>query len=380
MKKLLAVLLALTMLMSLNIITFADNTTCDVTADYTALINGITVTGNSDTTTDGKLIFADNDFMKITVSGKNLDIATVANKVYWGNSFGLDLANTYSDYFTVNEDGSTATFEFQYDSMAAYFPKNYQMYYTNNGETLVATGIYIYCEEGATANITKMEIISGATYDEASGVYNIAYGSRDDVVVKISGSLINYADENTIIRLPLGDEVLSIENGWTFSADQNSAVKSFDASSFYMCTTVYTIQYSTDGVTFNDGCKVLYESVNVGVDITWGAMSFTYAANAWTADGNTVTVAQNEQNESTYVDVTAAFAFSDDAANLGVDYAFNETETTLVTEEAPSFTFTLTLSGKPTEAFSGKIGTVTLTIAQGTGVDYEADEGVMPLL
>ncbi len=378
MKKLLSILLTLTLVLSTNVTVFAAETSHDVKANYTSVITGLTVTGNSSTTEDGKLVFADKDMMKVTVSGKNLDIATVANKVYWGQSFSLDLANTYSDYFTISEDGSTATFEFQYDSMTSYFAKNYQMYYTNDGSTLAETGIHIYCEDGATAEITGMEITSGAVYDETSGVYNIAYGSTEEVVIKVNGTRLDYADQNTIFRLPLGNETLSLENGWTFSTDGTSATKSFDASTFAGCTTVYTVQYTTDGTNFTDGLKVLYESVNVSVDITWGNMVFTYAGNEWTAEGNTVTVTTNEENEADYIDVSADFTFSDDASGLGISYQWDENEITLQ-EGTSSCTFTLTLSGKPSDAFDGIVGTITLTIAQGTGLDPDADEGILPL-
>ena len=378
MKKILSVFLALAMVLSLSVTAFAaEDTSHDVNVNYTSVITGLAVTGNSSTTDDGRLVFADDDMMKVTVSGKNLDIATVANKIYWGNSFSLDLANTYSDYFTISEDGSTATFEFQYNAMSYYFAKNYQMYYTNDGGTLVATGIYIYCEEGYTAHITGMEITSGATYDETSGIYNIAYGSTNDVVIKVNGTNLDYADDDTLIRLPYGTETLSLDNGWTFSDDNTSATKSFAASTFYGCTTVFTVQYSIDGTTFSDGLKVLYESVTVGVDIEWGKMSFTYAANEWTAVGNTVTVSTSNENVADHVDVSADFTFNDDASDLGITYDWDVNETTL-SEDKTACTFTLNLSGKPNKAFDGTVGTVKLTIAQGTGLDSDADDGISP--
>lgn len=382
MKKLLSLFLALTLLTSTNITVLAagntQSTTHDVNVNYTPVITGLAVTGNSSKTSDGHLVFADDDMMKVTVSGKNLDIATVSNAVFWGNSFSLSLANNISEYFTISEDSSSATFEFQYDSMAAYFAKNYQMYYTNNGETLVATGIYIHCEDGDTAHITGMEITSGAVYDETSGVYNIAYGSTDDVIIRVNGTNLDYADDDTLIRLPYGDETMSLANGWTFSADNASATKSFAASTFYGCTAVFTVQYSIDGTTFSDGLKVLYESVTIGVDIEWGKMNFTYAANQWTAEGNTVTVSTNSENVADYVDVSAAFKFDGSASDLGINYNWDISQTTL-DEESSSCTFTLDLSGKPSKAFDGTVGTVTLTLAQGTGLDAGSDEGIAPL-
>lgn len=115
------------------------------------------------------------------------------------------------------------------------------------------------------------------------------------------------------------------------------------------------------------------------VDISWGAMDFTYVAGkkewnpstheavdtegGWTSTTNTVTV-RNHSN----VSVTATFAFA--AAN----------DVTGVTGSAGAITLdaaagnvvdedstTLTLSGKPTAGVSGtsaKIGTLTVTIAK----------------
>ncbi len=367
MKRLLSVFLAFAMVLSLGVSAAAD-TSHDVTANYTPFITGLTVTGNSSTTSDGALVFAESDMMTVTVNGRNLDIATVENAVFWGNTFSLDLKTWASEYWTISEDGSTATYSFQYSAMSSYFPANYQMYYTNESGKMIATGIFIHDDAGTTPDITKMEIISGAVYDEATGIYTVAYGSTDDVVIKISGSSVNAADKNTIIRLPSGDEALSVENGWSFTTDGLSATKAFSPTIFYGCTSPFTVKYSTDGTTFADGLKVQYETVTVSVDITWGKMSFNYAANAWTAEGNTVTVATNDENVARHVDVSADFAFSEGAADLGIGHSWDKNASTLVAE-APSCTFTLSLSGKPTKAFDGTLGTVTLTIAQGTGLN-----------
>lgn len=364
MKKLLSLFLALAMLMSLSITTVVADNSHDVNVSYQPEITGLTVVGNSSTNDDGALVFTDDDQMTVTVSGRNLDIATVNNAVSWGESYSLDL-KTYADYYwTISEDGSTATFTFSYSLMKEYFPVNYQMYYTNDGTTLIATGIYIYCEEGGTAEITGMEITAGATKDATSGVYVISYGSTTDVTVKVTGTNLKCADSNHLIQLPSGNEAMTIANGWTFANDGCSAEKDFDVSEFAGCLTVFVVQYSNDGTTFTEGLKIMYEAVIVSVDITWGAMSFSYdSVNAWTANGNTVTVSTNDDNAADYVDVSVAFAFNADAADLGISYTLDVTETTL-DDAKTSCDFTLNLSGKPSKAFDGTVGTVTLTIEQ----------------
>lgn len=120
----------------------------------------------------------------------------------------------------------------------------------------------------------------------------------------------------------------------------------------------------------------------IGVDITWGAMKFTYSDvdNAgWTAEGNTVTVKLNENNSVANVSVEAAFTFTEtatsgesntvDISTLDVDYNWTDSKYSAILNTASdSCTFALNLTGTPTAAFSGKVGEVTLTITEAQAV------------
>lgn len=402
MKKVLSVLLTLSMLLSLSLPASAADTssTHAVSADYSALITGLTVTGYSSVSKEGYLVVEEDDIIFFQLSGRNLDIGTEDNALVYGDELYLPMTAGYNrdteaegKYLKPNEDGSAATYSMSGTTLQMMFPTLLHMYYTNDGETLIDSGITLYITDtNKTAKITDMKITSGATYDETSGVYNIAYGSTEDVVIEVTGT--NLSGYGATVTLPYGEEEISLENGWTYITDEyeqdtdsffgytvsviKGATKSFAASTFYGCTSVFTAQYSTDGETYTDGVKILYESATIGVDISWGKLSFSYAAGAWTADGNTVTVATNDTNQANEIDITAAFTFSEGASDLGVTATWDATTATLDADKT-SASFTLTLSEKPNKAFTGTIGTVTLTLKQGLGYDPDADAGVMPL-
>ena len=117
----------------------------------------------------------------------------------------------------------------------------------------------------------------------------------------------------------------------------------------------------------------------VSVDIAWGAMTFEYTDGAvgrwdpathsygpkangtWSASDNAITVT-NHSN----VGVKAGFSYTQAVAT--VNGTFSASELTLASAEgtavdaAPTGSVTLTLGGTMTE--SGKVGTVTVSIAQ----------------
>jgi len=120
------------------------------------------------------------------------------------------------------------------------------------------------------------------------------------------------------------------------------------------------------------------------IDLTWGAMEFTYNASgtknwnpathdynvnvntSWTASGNTITVT-NHSNAA----VTAAFAYGKATGFETVDGAFSSVSLPLATAEstavgsAPSGTSTLTLSGTLANSATNftKVGTITITLS-----------------
>lgn len=119
----------------------------------------------------------------------------------------------------------------------------------------------------------------------------------------------------------------------------------------------------------------------VSVDISWGAMTFEYtdgtvgrwdpathsygpkANGTWAASDNAITVT-NHSN----VGVMAGFSYTQAVAT--VSGTFSASELTLASAEgtavdaAPTGSVTLTLGGTMNEADAGKVGTVTVSIAQ----------------
>lgn len=132
----------------------------------------------------------------------------------------------------------------------------------------------------------------------------------------------------------------------------------------------------TDGVT----TPTVYS-----VDLTWGAMEFTYSVSGtktwnpsthvydvvttptWTAAGNTVTVT-NHSNAA----VTAAFVYAKAAGFDGVNGTFNNASLPLLATvegsavgSAPSGSTTLTLDGTLANTVTNftKVGTITVTLS-----------------
>lgn len=120
------------------------------------------------------------------------------------------------------------------------------------------------------------------------------------------------------------------------------------------------------------------------IDLTWGAMEFTYNAagtkdwnptdhsydvdvnTSWTASGNVITVT----NHSNTV-VTAAFAYGKATGFDSVDGSFSSASLPLATAEntaigsAPTGSTTLTLSGTLANSVTDftKVGTITVTLS-----------------
>ena len=106
------------------------------------------------------------------------------------------------------------------------------------------------------------------------------------------------------------------------------------------------------------------------VDVTWGAMEFTYTAStqpAWTASGNTITVTNHSNT-----DITASFAFSALTAYNTVTGSFSSTSLMLPTAEGKAVNDAV-LTGKTSLTLGGalasditvftNVGTVIVTIS-----------------
>lgn len=154
-----------------------------------------------------------------------------------------------------------------------------------------------------------------------------------------------------------------------------------------MSTTAFAATITTGDQTIDVEAKYQDNTSSApvySVDITWGAMQFTYTESgsmtwnpndhtytdsttaSWSASGNTVTVV-NHSNAN----VTASFAFEVLDAYNTVTGKFDVASKTLKAGEVDSYdtadkvTTTLTLGGSLAETVTGftKIGKITVTIA-----------------
>lgn len=111
----------------------------------------------------------------------------------------------------------------------------------------------------------------------------------------------------------------------------------------------------------------------VNVDVTWGAMEFSYTDGTWNAQSYTYEGAGWTDNGTGYVTVsntgtvaaTATFAFASDREEISGSFTdgTNAIAGSVDIAAGQSQTAYLLLSGKPTEELSNtKIGTVTVTI------------------
>lgn len=123
------------------------------------------------------------------------------------------------------------------------------------------------------------------------------------------------------------------------------------------------------------------ETINVyHVDLSWDDMTFTYSVagtKTWDADTHEYVTSSNGGWKKTTANITATnhsdkavtmgFSFADADANDGVNGVLSVTTKELTSavdktvEEADSVTTTLTISGEASK--SGKVGTITITIA-----------------
>lgn len=139
----------------------------------------------------------------------------------------------------------------------------------------------------------------------------------------------------------------------------------------------------TSIICLNDQPEIVSDSdeeSTITIDITWGAMNFTYSDEqvdgsdkGWTCEtgANTVKV-ENKGTES----IVAGISYKQADDYTAISGTFDKASETI--EKDDNATFTLTLSGKPDAALSGaEIGSVTVTIVNadtGTTTATIADE------
>lgn len=366
----------------------ADST--DPDPDTTAKITGLTISG-VEKNDEGVYVIKADDQVTITVTGTNLDNLPETSTTGSGYEIKYAPSGRFNVYkgtsWTIADDGTSASKTY----LGTEFKDNlskYELRYKNGGDTeFTLSGVYVIYDDGISdedrASIDNIEIISGAVLED--GVYVIT-PSSGDVTIRLSGE--NFSNLNDYYQIAYGEDLasaVSAADGWEIDTTNNVATKTIENSEFASTTTVFTIFYLNGGTTEDDiitsDVKLVYRSSYVGVDIKWGDMSFTYTdEGGWSATGNTVEVKTNQANTADAISVSAAFTGADgtndtvkfDDLGITASWKNNENSATLK-DNTTSCEFTLNLSGKPAKAFSGKIGTVTLTIEENKDAGDDMD-------
>lgn len=344
MKKLLSVVLALSMILSMSVTAFAaDDNSKDVNGEYTpthkitftTAENG-SVSASPTTVKDGVQYAKEGETITLTPTpdeGYELDQLTVTD--------GENNPVTVSEnIFTMPTSNVTVTATFKLSEAAK-----------------------------PTAKITGMKI-SGVSQDN-DGIYVIQPG--DVVIITVIGEHLDLATrDNPVVQL-IPNNNLDVRS-WTKNNDNTEATYECSATYFTRRTTITEMKYRNENVYINSGVKYRYGDSVVGVDIEWGKMSFSYddVNERWDAidNKNYVIVSTNSKNTVDAISVSAEFTpadlmteKSDAETPLTTSWA-NGKNTATLNSSTTSCTFTLNLSGKPNGRFEGKIGTVTLTIKE----------------
>ena len=352
MKRILSLILSLVMVMSLSVTAFAaegDNTK-DVTATYTPTH-----------TFSLKLAAVDSDTnAAIEATGFTADLSTDPATTL-NTTAATEVSLTSGDYtltnwagFPTGYKGISEEVKLTVDAATGTISISSTSEIASIDENGVIT---IKLVKDTTPSITGMSIaINGV---EQTGD-TVTIKTTDRVTVTVSGANFAHLDENIKVNVTGTAEVLNTTNGWTIDSTNNTATKTYSGADF---ASVSKIQYSNDaGSNWTDCFTVTYTAETISVDISWGAMSFTYSdeTNAWScADGaNKVTVSNTGD-----LNVNASVAYTQAEGYSGIFGSFDASSAVLASNDNKAFA--LTLSGKPSAALNNqKIGTITVAIAK----------------
>lgn len=361
MKKFLALLLSLTMVLSLSVTAFAadisstdegkNSTSTDVKGNYKlTYVVAISTDGNGTVTVkdangNEKTNFAAGETVTLTVTpNEGYTLADLTVKDASDSPVEVSETNT----FTMPASNVTVTATFK------------------EGSAEIA---------GMTVTVTGEK-----SYDDATKTYTV--GDDATITITVSGKKFNKLNAANVIKY--GNTTVVVTEKMTVDATSNKAtltLKGSDLKDMGVVVFSYTNNYSTDGTdtTWTDcETKVQYQAPTISVGVSWGSMSFTYSdvkneagvEAGWSCEdgANKVTVANNSE-----IAVSAAVKYVPEAA-YGINGSFDISSANV--EPNASKEFKLSLSSKPsTELTDVKIGTVTVTIAEEVAVlvDNEAD-------
>ena len=299
---------------------------------------------------DPAVITPDYSTVTLKVYGTNLNYGSENNRILY--KVGDDWVDDSNDW-TINDTGTEATCAYSAGGLES-ITESYQLQYSNTGtNNWIDGGVWI---------IYKVPTYTVTGYEDANGnqvTADVAEAKEGDTVTLTVTTVGKYQLKSIAVKDAAGNTVEFTETGLT-------------TYKFEMPASAVTVE-----ATFE-------EVLTTSAAITWGSMSFTYtdgengAEGAWSADvddqgnpGNFVTVTNTGdttfkataeyKQEADYTEINGYFDIETEP------YSTSKTVKIEAGETGNSYTFTLTLSGKPKKALGGenggtKIGTVTITI------------------
>lgn len=314
--------------------------------DTTAKITGIEIVSGA-TLVDGVYhITPDSGDVTIKVLGENLDKGTENNSFQYLSASQCWVKPAFMD--SISKDGESASRSWSNSTFSSQTEK-WEIVYTNdNWATQTGSGVFIIYSS-TVPEPTKYTVTVDST---------ITHGTvTADPTSAAAGETV------TLTVTPNGGyelEKLTVNDGEKDLEVTNTAG-----------TNEWTFTMPAANVTVTATFK---EQSKVGVTIEWGDMTFSYddLNEKWDATGKGayVKISTSDTNTADAISVSAKFTpadlmteKSDSTDPITASWADGKSTATL-NSSIESCTFTLNLSGKPKEAFSGKIGTVTLTVEE----------------
>lgn len=361
----------------------------DDTTEEKATITGLSIAvvdenGATVTAVDGVYTIKSDYKVTFTVTGTNLDKATNDN-VVWCYKSGAVYVNTAAGW-TFTADKGTITLD---GSRFSTTTEEYEIKYTNEGDvegaTWVPTGIKVIY--GGESEIPNKPVITGVVVKMGDKTYasgeTLTLTSTSGVVTFIvkGENLNNINDNKHMIRIGSFTDTVKTTT-WTINATGTEATKDIDIKTkedIKNVTAAQEVKYTNDGMSVitGTGIYILYQADTISVDITWGAMSFTYSdekvdgtEKGWSCEdgANKITVTNNSSSvigavasytaETAYSGITGSFVDSNGEA---IESGAGQLSTSVTNK---SMDFYLVLAGKPSAAITAgtKIGQVTITI------------------
>lgn len=317
------------------------------------------------------------DTITSTEDGKNTATKTVTAN--YAQSYSVTIADTENGDVTADKTTAkegeevaltiTPNENYELDALTVTYGDNQTATVVDNKFTMPAADVTVTATFKEKQVVVTNATITGVTISgvEQNGEGAYVINPTSTVTFKVSGTDFDKLSDTNKVSVNGTEEALTSENGWTIDTTNGTATKTYVGTTF---ADGLTLEYTNDGGTnwTTVDVTISYEIPEViSVDINWGDMAFTYSddTSAWAADtegGDKMTITNNGN-------VTIGASVSYTPAD-GYDYitgSFDPASANL--DAAANQVFTLSLSGAPTGDLKDVvIGNVTVTITAMPGI------------